>query len=221
MNNYEFNNYVELVGTITKESIFSHSVGEENFYETEIAVARLSGERDFIPLLVAEKDLNLVQEGARAYIHGQYRSYNKFENNKSRLLLTVFCKNIIDGNSFYEEKDLSRDFNKIVLSGFICKPPIYRKTPLNREITDVLIAVNRNYSKSDYVPIIAWGKDALDLSTRNVGDPLTFEGRIQSREYTKRYENGEQEIRTAYEVSITRLSNENCDANAINFMSVK
>ena len=162
---------------------------------------RLSGQADVLPITISER---LIQEGMlcrgktiRAC--GQFRSYNKIENGKSRLMLTVFVRELLD-----EREDKTP--NSILLSGYICKPPVYRTTPFNREIADVLIAVNRAYNKSDYIPCIAWGRNARFVKNLSVGDRIAVSGRIQSREYQKKFSETDVKTMTAYEVSVSKLA---------------
>ena len=164
-------------------------------------VSRLSLQDDFIPITISERlinEKNLIV-GTELAIRGQFRSYNKLVDGKSKLMLTVFVREIV-------EKDPTLSTNIIELAGYICKEPIYRTTPFKREICDLLLAVNRAYNKSDYLPCIAWGRSARFISGVSVGEKLFVSGRIQSREYQKKLESGETETRTAYEVSISKVS---------------
>lgn len=199
LKNEEKMNSVFLYGTIESEPKFTHKLFEENFYEFTLSVMRLSGQTDNLPISVSEKLLeeNNIQVGAKIAVEGQFRSFNKPENNRSRLLLNVFAR------SFPEVSAPPSNPNRAELIGFICKPPIYRTTPFNREITDMLLAVNRAYAKSDYIPCIAWGNNARRLSKTGVGTKVSVSGRIQSRAYIKRYEDGTTEERTAYEMSVS------------------
>ncbi|MBR4800185.1 MAG: single-stranded DNA-binding protein [Clostridia bacterium] len=194
-----YNNRVCLTGEITDEPAFSHEIMGEGFYDVTVAVKRLSGQNDLIPLTVSErlmegKDFNL---GNLIGVVGQLRSYNKLVGDRSKLVLKVFVRELA-------EPDLNMP-NKIELSGFVCKPPIYRTTPFNREIADLLVAVNRAYNKSDYIPAIAWGRNARYANTFSVGEKVFIEGRIQSRVYQKQLDDGSLEDRTAYEVSVSKL----------------
>lgn len=198
------NNSVTLIGEIVSGFTFNHEVFGEGFYTVELAVKRLSEQVDVIPLTVSERlvDVSLNYIGSTMEVKGQFRSTNQFGEGKKRLILSVFVK---------EAHLLSEPFtdytksNFIKLNGFICKPPVYRKTPLGREIADLLLAVNRPYGKSDYIPCIAWGRSASYASGLFVGTRLEIYGRIQSREYEKRLSETEIETRTAYEVSVSRL----------------
>lgn len=202
MDHFEMgNNKVSMTGVIVSEPIYSHEVFGEGFYETRIEVKRLSEQVDVLPMTVSER---LVAEtgleiGKTITVKGQFRSYNKVEGTKSRLMLTVFAREIDEPS----EGDVP---NVIEITGYICKPPMYRTTPFKREICDVLIAVNRAYNKSDYIPCIAWGRNARYVSTLPVGERIKIEGRVQSREYQKQLPTGDVVVRTAYEVSITKLS---------------
>ena len=197
----EKNNRVFISGEIVSEAEFSHEVYGEGFYEMSVLVKRLSGQGDILPVtvserLIADKDLKV---GVTVNALGQFRSYNKLVNGKSKLMLTVFVRELLDVCA-------PRNPNSIVLSGYVCKPPVYRTTPFNREIADVLIAVNRSYNKSDYIPCIAWGRNARFAKNLSVGERIAVAGRIQSREYQKRISDDEIKIMTAYEVSISKLA---------------
>ncbi len=201
MNNNQENNKVFISGEIITEAEFSHEVYGEGFYEMNVLVKRLSGQGDILPVtiserLIADKDLKV---GVTINAMGQFRSYNKLVNGKSKLMLTVFVRELFDYATV-------KNPNSIVLSGYICKPPVYRTTPFNREIADVLIAVNRSYNKSDYIPCIAWGRNARFAKNLAVGEKIAIAGRIQSREYQKRVSDEDVKILTAYEVSISKLS---------------
>lgn len=196
------NNQVSLIGTIETEFTFSHEVYGEGFYLVEISVKRLSDSLDRIPLMVSERlmDVHASQIGKVVHAIGQFRSYNRHEEKKNRLILSVFVREI----DFAEEEDAAKT-NQIFLDGYICKEPVYRKTPLGREIADLLIAVNRPYGKSDYIPCICWGRNARFASSFNVGGHVQVWGRIQSREYMKKLEEDETIRRVAYEVSVSKL----------------
>ena len=203
----EKNNKVYVVGEIVSDATFSHEVYGEGFYEFFVKVMRLSGQADILPVTVSER---LIQDGMLAKgkplcAVGQFRSYNKIENGKSRLMLTVFVRELL-------EETPGKNPNSILLSGYICKPPVYRTTPFNREIADVLIAVNRAYNKSDYIPCIAWGRNARFVKNLGVGDRIAVSGRIQSREYQKRLSDTEMKTMTAYEVSVSKLAAFDSDA---------
>ncbi|MFA5449362.1 MAG: single-stranded DNA-binding protein [Clostridia bacterium] len=195
------NNLVTLSGTITEEPRYSHQVFGEGFYESELKVSRLSEQSDYIPITVSDRLLQSASfsPGSAVSVTGQFRSYNKLLDGRSKLMLTVFVREVI-------EEDADINPNQIDLIGYICKEPIFRTTPFKREICDILIAVNRAYNKSDYIPCIAWGRNARFASTLDVGTKIAVSGRIQSREYQKQGEDGTITTRVAYEISISRLS---------------
>ena len=199
--NAEKNNRVYVSGEIVSEATFSHEVYGEGFYEFFVKVMRLSGQADVLPITVSERLIarGELQNGKHISAVGQFRSYNKIENGKSRLMLTVFLRELVD-------EDPDKNPNNILLSGYICKPPVYRTTPFNREIADVLVAVNRAYNKSDYIPCIAWGRNARFVKSLAVGDRIAVSGRIQSREYQKKLSDTESKTMTAYEVSVSKLA---------------
>ncbi len=208
--NYLENNYLTLVGKVTGEKKFSHEIYGESFYSFNLSIPRLSGNFDIIPITVSERLLkeDTLEEGKKLLIKGQFRSYNSYQNEKNRLILTVFAKDIAEVKDEEEENDIVRKdivTNEVVLIGFICKAPIYRQTPFGREIADVLLAVNRAYNKSDYIPCIAWGRNARFCQTLEVGSQVKVVGRVQSRTYEKKHEDGTVENRVAYEVSIGSL----------------
>ncbi|MCL2851255.1 MAG: single-stranded DNA-binding protein [Firmicutes bacterium] len=197
------NNRVMLSGSIVGEPKRSHTVFGEGFYELVLSVNRLSSMQDLIPITVPERLLisENLKEGMVVTVKGQFRSYNKIVDGRSKLMLTMFVREILHEASIDNP-------NEIELVGFICKPPIYRTTPFNREIADILLAVNRTYNKSDYIPAIAWGRNARFAEALKIGERVNLSGRVQSREYQKRLENGETETRVAYEISINKLSYE-------------
>ena len=197
----EKNNKVFVSGEIVTNAEFSHEVYGEGFYEMNVLVKRLSGQGDVLPItiserLISDKDLKV---GVTINALGQFRSYNKLVDGKSKLMLTVFVRELLDETPM-------RNPNSIVLTGYICKPPIYRTTPFNREIADILIAVNRSYNKSDYIPCIAWGRNARFAKNLAVGEKIAVSGRIQSREYQKKITDDDVRTLTAYEVSISKLA---------------
>lgn len=206
MNNSVFveNNKVELIGIVSSLPVFSHEVYDEKFYAFELDVPRLSEINDKIKITVSEKFLsNLsIDIGTKLFIKGQFRSYNNFSNIGNKLILTVFVKDIYIINSF----DETTNSNSIKLNGYICKQPVYRTTPFGREITDLLIAVNRSYNKSDYIPCITWGRNAKYASKLCVGDEVEIDGRIQSRIYQKKISETEIQEKTAFEVSVSKIS---------------
>lgn len=200
--NYELleNNKVFLSGEVVSKPIFSHEVYGEGFYELNLSVQRLSDHNDIIPITVSERLLGNgdFDEGKRVSVKGQFRSYNKMVDGKSKLILTVFVR-----ETFENDDDMNP--NIIELSGFICKEPIYRTTPFNREICDLLLAVNRAYNKSDYLPCIAWGRNARYIKNAPIGQKVFISGRIQSREYQKKLNDAEVLTKTAYEISINKI----------------
>lgn len=197
------NNQVSIVGEIISDFQYSHEVYGEGFYMVEVAVSRLSNFSDYIPLMISERLIDTLQSyiGQKVYVTGQFRSYNRHEELKNRLVLSVFVREI----EFIEEETEEMKSNQILLDGYICKDPIYRKTPLGREIADLLVAVNRSYGKSDYIPCICWGRNARFAARFEVGVHVQIWGRIQSREYVKRLNEDEVEKRTAYEVSVSKI----------------
>ena len=206
--NFLENNNVILVGKVANEKRFSHEIYGEKFYSFDLSVPRLSGNADLIPVTISErlfKEDELVVD-KKLRVEGQFRSDNSFEGEKNKLILTVFVKDI-EFLSDDEEIVVSKDFvsNEITLIGYICKPPIYRQTPFGREISDMLLAVNRAYNKSDYIPCICWGRNARFSSKLEVGTEVKVVGRIQSRIYEKKFEDGKVEQRVAFEVSISNL----------------
>lgn len=200
MDNKITNNNVTISGVITKEFEYSHEIFGEKFFTTILSVQRTSEAEDLVPITVSERLAAVNEEwtGACVKISGQFRSYNKFENGKYKLFLFVFARE-------FEALESGINANSIFLDGFICKTPIYRTTPFGREIADILVAVNRPYGKSDYIPCICWGRNARFISEAELGTHIKINGRIQSREYTKKFEDGTEEVRTAYEVSISRV----------------
>lgn len=191
------------MGEIVSDFVFSHEIFGEGFYMVDVNVPRLSDSSDIIPLMVSERliDVNEDYKGLNIMVQGQFRSYNRHEERKNRLVLSVFAREI----EFVDETPESSKTNQIYLDGYICKEPIYRKTPLGREIADLLLAVNRPYGKSDYIPCICWGRNARFASNFSVGTRCEIWGRIQSREYMKRLSEEDAEKRTAYEVSVSKL----------------
>lgn len=204
MNSEIANNKVYLQGVVDTEPEFNHAVKDEEFYGFNLKVARLSGQNDIIPVVIAKRlvEFYKIVKGSPLAIKGQFRSFNKIEDERRKLILSVFVKEIC-------EWDEIANPNMIELNGFICKPAIFRTTPFAREICDVLLAVNRKFNKSDYIPCIAWGNNAQIVSKMSVPSSLKIIGRIQSREYTKVVGEGlTPQIRTAYEVSISKLIEE-------------
>ena len=205
--NYTENNFLVLIGTIVSEKKFSHEIYGESFYLFDLDVPRLSENSDIIPITISERlianfDLSI---GKKIVVEGQFRSYNSYENEKNKLVLTVFAKDIIEYNENEQEEEKGKTSNEVTLNGYICKKPIYRQTPFGREIADILLAVNRAYNKSDYIPCIAWGRNARFCENMEVGTEVKVVGRVQSRIYEKKFEDGTVEQRVAYEVSISNL----------------
>ena len=197
------NNQVSVAGEVVSEFTFSHEVFGEGFYCLYIQVGRLSESYDVIPLMISERLMDVKADYRGKYIEvlGQFRSYNRHEANRNRLVLSVFAREV----NICEEEDSQVKPNQIYLGGFICKKPVYRKTPLGREIADLLVAVNRPYGKSDYIPCICWGRNARFAEKFQVGEHIQLWGRIQSREYQKKISETEVEKRDAYEVSVSKL----------------
>lgn len=201
MNELNNNNKVILVGTIISKFTYSHEVFGEKFYMVNLSVERKSGTADIIPLMISERTIDVTADfiGCVVKVEGYYRSYNHHDGKKHYLKLSVFVTEIEDAGQL-------GDNNVIVLEGFLCKKPVYRKTPMGRDITDFLFAVNRAYGKSDYIPCIAWGRNAGYMSKFDIGTKLRVEGRIQSRTYNKKLSENEFEERTAYEVSVNKFA---------------
>lgn len=197
------NNQVNIAGEVVSDFTYSHDVFGEGFYVIDISVNRLSETYDIIPVMVSERLMNVKEscKGSYVEINGQFRSYNRHEDNRNRLVLSVFAREI----RVCENMEECMKPNSILLDGFVCKPPVYRKTPLGREIADILLAVNRPYGKSDYIPCICWGRNARFAESFEVGTHLQVSGRIQSREYQKKIGENEFEKRVAYEVSVSKL----------------
>ncbi len=197
------NNQVVIMGEIVSDFVVSHEIFGEGFYMVDVNVPRLSDFSDVIPLMVSERLMDVSEDykGMNIMVQGQFRSYNRHEERKNRLVLSVFAREI----EFVDETPESSKTNQIYLDGYICKEPIYRKTPLGREIADLLLAVNRPYGKSDYIPCICWGRNARFASNFSVGTRCEIWGRIQSREYMKRISEEDTEKRIAYEVSVSKL----------------
>ena len=223
--NYLENNYLTLVGKVASEKKFSHEIYGERFYSFDLLIPRLSGSADIIPVTASERLFTdeMLQDGTKLLIKGQFRSYNSYENEKNKLILTVFAKDIekvedeeevenveeTENNDAEEARKeaFKKDYitNEVVLIGYICKKPVYRQTPFGREIADLLLAVNRAYNKSDYIPSIAWGRNARFCQNLEVGTEVKIVGRVQSRNYEKKLEDGTVLKKVAYEVSIGSL----------------
>ena len=200
------NNQVTIIGEVVRDFEFSHEVFGEGFYVLEVAVRRLSTSSDIIPLMISERLMNIKGSYVGKIIEatGQFRSYNRHEENHNRLVLSVFVREV----RLMDEYDDDDNPNQIVLDGYICKEPVYRKTPLGREIADILLAVNRPYGKSDYIPCICWGRNARYAQKFEVGGHLRIWGRIQSREYQKKLTDMDYEKRVAFEVSVSKMEYE-------------
>lgn len=193
------NNQVTLKGRVVEEPVFSHSLYGEKFFTLMLEVPRLSGVADVLPVMVSDRLLRLmdVSVGDELAVIGQLRSYNRLVDGRNRLILTVFARHISP------PEDISDNPNQVLLEGYVCRTPVYRTTPFGREITDLLIAVNRPYNKSDYIPVISWGRNARYAETLEVGQKVFIHGRMQSRQYQKKLPEGTIENRTAYEVSVS------------------
>ena len=188
-------NEAELCGIPRSAPVFSHENHQKRFFRFLLEIPRLSGTPDLLPVLVPEALTAPVQPGVSLYIRGQLRSFNNKSGVGSRLVLTVYALAAEPGDGIPR--------NRILLQGALCKPPVLRRTPLGRSICDLMLAVSRRYGRADYLPAIAWGQLAQQVSLRSVGDTLALEGRFQSRIYHKVTPQGVEE-RTAYEVSIMR-----------------
>ena len=207
------NNHLVLVGKVTSEKTYSHEIYGEKFYIFDLEVPRLSSAVDIIPITVSERLLTSLdlQIGKTLSVEGQFRSYNSYQNERNKLILTVFAKDIIEVENQESENEENQEekkdtvTNEVILSGYVCKKPIYRQTPFDREIADLLLAVNRAYNKSDYIPCIAWGRNARFRQNMEVGTEVRIVGRVQSRKYEKKFEDGTSETRVAYEVSISSM----------------
>ena len=197
------NNQVTIMGEVASKFTYSHELCGEGFYMVDVLVKRLSSSEDRIPLMISERLIDVTKDytGEFIMVSGQFRSYNRHEEQKNRLVLSVFVREV----EFIDEELDGAKTNHILLEGYICKKPIYRKTPLGREIADLLLAVNRPYGKSDYIPCICWGRNARFASGFEVGEHVQILGRIQSRDYVKKLSETETETRTAYEVSVSKL----------------
>ncbi len=199
-------NYIKIVGNIFSDLEFSHEVFGEKFYEFLMEVPRLSDTKDILPVIISERIINDINMdiGNFIVIEGQFRSYNRYEDTCNKLLLRVFVRDIYVPDE-EELEEMKRHPNEVFLNGYLCKETKFRTTPFGREITDMLIAVNRSYNKSDYIPCIAWGRNARYCEKLEVGDHIKLWGRIQSRRYQKKNEHESYETKTAYEVSVTKL----------------
>lgn len=212
MENAINNNNITLAGVVEREPEYSHEVLGEGFYVFMLKCSRTSGNKDTLPVMISDRltDIKEIKVGQVVTVSGQIRSFNRhIDDVKSKLILSVFARELETELSFEE------DINTVILDGFVCKPPIYRCTPKGREIADILVAVNRPYGKSDYIPCIAWGRNARFAGGLEVGERIQIQGRFQSREYTKKISDNEIETRVAYEVSVSRIDYaEEGEANA-------
>ena len=199
MENLLNNNYAAVVGDLESDFTYSHESYGECFYSFSVKIPRLSDSADIITVTASERILcdEDYKIGDKIKIIGQFRSYNNYSDVGNRLILTLFAKTM-------ERAEGERYLNKIILNGFLCKEPIYRTTPFGREITDILLAVNRTHNKSDYIPCIAWGRNAKFAQRLSVGDNIVVTGRMQSREYQKKLED-DIVTKTAYEISISKI----------------
>lgn len=203
MENYLKNNKVLIGGEIVENPVLSHEVYGEKFYRFAVKTRRLSEQDDILPVVVSERIVNEEEiiVGRKVQMIGQFRSYNMPKEDKTKLVLVIFVKELD-----FTDDDKVLSLNDANLEGFICKNPIYRKTPLGREIADILVAVNRTYNRSDYIPCILWGRNAKYCENLKVGTKVNVEGRIQSRTYEKKLEDGEIQKRVAYEVSVSKFA---------------
>lgn len=198
------NNVISILGKVVSGCVFSHSVYGEGFYSFNAEVSRLSETTDVLPVTISERiiERDNFKVGSCVYITGQIRSYNNYveDENRNKLILTVFARDCENADPYD-----ARSPNEVFLNGYICKPPIYRTTPFGREIADLLIAVNRSYNKSDYIPCITWGRNARFCEKLSVGDNIRVWGRMQSRGYQKKLPDGEVSERVAFEVSASKI----------------
>ena len=218
MENAINNNNITLVGVVEKEPEYSHEVLGEGFYVFMLKCSRTSGNKDTLPVMISDRlvDIREIKVGQVVTVSGQIRSFNRhIDDVKSKLILTVFAREFEVLAQDPEELPFENNTNMVILDGYICKPPIYRCTPKGREVADILVAVNRPYGKSDYIPCIAWGRNARFTGGLEVGEHIQIQGRFQSREYTKKISDNEIETRIAYEVSVSKIDYaEEGEANA-------
>ena len=201
------NNQVTIIGEVVSDFTYNHEIYGEGFYMMELKVERLSNSHDIIPVMISERLIDITKDykGQFMEVEGQFRSYNRHDERKNKLVLSVFAREANFVELDEENMPESNKTNSIYLDGYICKEPIYRKTPLGREIADLLLAVNRPYGKSDNIPCISWGRNARYAGNFKVGERVQVWGRIQSREYMKRLDEENMEKRIAYEVSVSKL----------------
>ena len=208
MENAINNNNITLAGVVEREPIFSHEVLGEGFHVFMLKCSRTSGNKDTLPVMISDRlvDIREIKVGQVVTVLGQIRSFNRYVDDvKSKLILSVFAREIEILAQDTTELPFEENINTVTLDAYICKSPIYRCTPRGREIADILVAVNRPYGKSDYIPCITWGRNARFAGGLEVGEHIQIQGRFQSREYTKRISDSEVETRTAYEVSVSRI----------------
>ena len=198
------NNFIEIGGRIVSNFVFSHEIYGEGFYRFDVEISRLSGAGDVLPVTVSERivDKDTMTVGQLVRVNGQIRSYNNYveADRRNKLVLTVFARDIELVTELPEQNP-----NEVYLDGFLCKPAVYRTTPFGREISDLLLAINRSYNKSDYIPCITWGRNARYASKLTVGDQVRLWGRMQSRQYQKRLDNGDVLEKVAFEVSVSKI----------------
>lgn len=208
MENAINNNNITLVGVVEREPEYSHEVFGEGYYIFIIKCSRTSGNKDVLPVMISDRlvDIREIKVGQVVTVSGQIRSFNRhIDDVKSKLILSVFAREFEVLAQDPEELPFENNTNMVILDGYICKPPIYRCTPKGREVADILVAVNRPYGKSDYIPCIAWGRNARFAGGLEVGEHIRIQGRFQSREYAKKISDNEIETRVAYEVSVSRI----------------
>ena len=217
MENAINNNNITLAGVVEREPEYSHEVLGEGFYIFMLKCSRTSGNKDTLPVMISNRltDVREIKVGQVVTVSGQIRSFNRhIDDVKSKLILSVFARELELAQDA-TELSFEEDINTVILDGFVCKPPVYRCTPKGREIADILVAVNRPYGKSDYIPCIAWGRNARFAGELEVGEHIQIQGRFQSREYAKKISDNEIETRVAYEVSVSRIDYaEEGEANA-------
>ena len=208
MENAINNNNITLAGVVEKEPEYSHEVLGEGFYIFMLKCSRTSGNKDTLPVMISDRltDITEIKVGQVVTVSGQIRSFNRhIDDVKSKLILSVFARELEILAQDATELSFEENINTVILDAHICKLPVYRCTPKGREIADILVAVNRPYGKSDYIPCIAWGRNARFAGGLEVGEHIQIQGRFQSREYTKKLDDGTEEIRTAYEISVSRI----------------
>lgn len=199
-------NSVTISGEVVETPVLSHNLFGEGFYVFKISVNRLSDKSDVLPVTVSERLTNIsnIKLGLKLTINGQIRSYNNYieVEKRNKLVITIFAREI---NIFSNDSETFTDFNEIILNGYVCKAPIYRTTPFGREISDILLAVNRSYNKSDYIPCISWGRNAKYCEQLEIGSNVKINGRLQSRVYQKKLSEDQVVQKIAYEISITKI----------------